>query len=148
MRLCGLNLAILVAVLALLFAILTKDLPKQFPNSPQDCFQDHPNEPQTLKKPAKVMEGCSFLHFNHFPNNHSKMLQKYPPKPPPRLKVAANMAILAPSWRASGADLIHPACILSPFSHQLCSNTPQHRARDPEKQPTYPTRPPKWVQND
>ena len=76
MRLCGLSLAILVAILALLFAILTKISPKQLANSPQDCFQDHPNEPQTPKNPPKVMEGCLFLHFDHFPDIHSKVIQK------------------------------------------------------------------------
>ena len=70
------------------------------------------------------------------------------PKPPQKLQVAANMAILAPSWRASGADLVHLACILCPFSHQLCLNTPQHRSWDPEKRPPYLTRPPKWFQDD
>ena len=32
---------------------LASDLSKQIPNSPQDCFQDHPNEAQTPKKTPK-----------------------------------------------------------------------------------------------
>ena len=98
MRLCGLSLAILVAILALLFAILTKISPKQLPNTSQDCFQDHPNEPQTPKKPAKVMEGCSFSHFDYFPNNHSKVEQKYSQNHPKSSKLQPTW----PSWPHCG----------------------------------------------
>ena len=138
MRLCDLRLAILVAILALLFAILTKISPKQLPNTPQDCFPDHPNEPQTPKNPPKVMEGCLFLHFDRCPNNHLKLLPKCSQNHPKNLKLLATW----PSWLHYGApraptwSILRPSC--AHFLHQFCQHTPQHRARDRKERPPYP----------
>ena len=148
MRLYGLSLAILVAILALLFAILTKISPKQLPNTPQDCFPEHPNEPQTPKNTQKVMEGCLFLHFDHFPDIHSKVIQKCSQNQPESSK-------LRPTWlpwlhhgapRAPTWSILRPSC--AHFLHQQCQHTPQQRARDPKKRSPYPARPPKCPQDN
>ena len=139
MRLCGLNLAILVAVLALLFAILIKDLPRQLANTPQDCFQDHPNEPQTPKKPAKVMEGCSFLHFDHFPNNHSKRVQKYSQNHPKSSKLRPTWpswphhgAPRAPTWSILRASCPHVRINFATTLHNIAPETQRNNPHTPQ----------------
>ena len=118
MRLCDLSLAILVAVLPLLFAILAKDLPKWLPNTPQDCFQDHRNEPQRPPKPLKVMEGCSFLRFDNFPNNHSKIVQKCFQNHFKSSKLRPTW----PSWSHHGAPRAPTWSILRPSCAHYCLN--------------------------
>ena len=97
----------------------SQHLPTELPKPSQDSLQDPPEEAPTPKKPPKVIECCSFLHFGYFSKDRPQDADKLPrwdPKwcqvghlSPKLVHIGANLArtlpilalslpILAPRW--------------------------------------------------
>ena len=96
------------------------------PKSSQDCCQDP-------KKPPKVMEGCSFLHFGTFLKDHKNVILKCSQNPPKTAQVEPNMAILAHVWRNLPPTLhklrqycAHVRPEFAQRLHELATKTPRH----------------------
>ena len=123
-------------------------MPQHLPRYPKNTILEptfSSRAPKTLaqnpKKPLKVMEGWSFLHFSHFSNDRKKSNQKCSQDPPKAAKLSPRWPSWrhhGPSWAQLAANLAHLASILGPSSPQLRQKSPQNLQ---EALPDIPRRP-------
>ena len=112
---------------------LDQSLPKTAPEHSPKLLQE--NEPQTPNKPPNVMEGCSFLHFDHFPNNHSKMVQNYWQSHRKSSKLRPTWpswlhhgALRAPTWSILRASCAHSRINFASTLHNIAPETQRNDA--------------------
>ena len=91
----------------------SQHLPTELPKPSQDGLQDPPEETPTPQRLQKMMEGWSFLHFNHFSKDREKSDQKCSQDSLKSCQTEPKIAILASSWPILGATCcqLGPACV-------------------------------------